>query len=200
MKKTTLIILFFAACFGLQAQDLDHKHTDFGIKAGLNFANISTSGDVTDYDIRTSFNAGVFAHIHFAAHWAVQPELYYSGQGGKYDNGATNKGSTELNYLNVPIILQYMFGNGFRLETGPQLGFLVSAEHEVNGQETDISHNIKDLDFSWAIGASYLFPNSGFGINVRYNIGLSNVNEIEGYTFTNSVAQVGVFYHFSTQH
>ena len=32
-----------------------------------------------------------------------------------------------LNYINVPV-LQYMFGDGFRLQTGPQLGILTNAK------------------------------------------------------------------------
>jgi hypothetical protein len=54
---------------------------------------------------------------------ALQPEAVYSSQGAKYTvNGAEH--TLSLNYINIPLQIQYMFDNGFRLQTGPQAGFL----------------------------------------------------------------------------
>jgi hypothetical protein len=49
------------------------------------------------------------------------------------------------------------------------------------------------------LGISYL-GFSGFGVDARYNIGLTNVLQASSPTAKNSVFQVGVFYLFDHQH
>jgi hypothetical protein len=61
-----------------------------------------------------------------------------------------------------------MIGTGFRLETGPQLGFLAGAK--VGDSEANDDFN--SFDLSWAFGAGYITP-SGFGVDARYNLGLT---------------------------
>jgi len=163
--------------------------TQFGLKAGVNFASVKVS-DGNDYDSRTGFHVGGLAHIHVADHFAVQPELVFSAQGGKSGNV-----ELKLNYINIPVLLQYMTNTGFRLQTGPQLGFLVSAESEFGDVEVDVDDNFKSIDFSWAFGAGYLFA-SRFGIDARFNLGISDINDNGPVEVRNRVFQVGVFYQF----
>ena len=161
----------------------------FGIKGGVNVASLKVS-DGNDYDARTGFHIGGLVHIHVDEHWAVQPELVFSTQGGK--SGNTN---LEFSYINIPVLLQYMTNSGFRVQTGPQLGFLVSAESEIGDVEVDIDDNLKSIDFSWAFGAGYLFA-SGFGIDARFNLGISDVNDNGPVEVRNRVFQFGLFYQF----
>jgi len=161
--------------------------SQFGLKGGVNIASLKVS-DGNDYDARTGFHVGGLAHIHVDEHWAVQPELVFSTQGG--ESGNTN---LEFSYINIPVLLQYMVNNGFRLQTGPQLGFLVSAESEMGDVEIDVDDNLKSIDFSWAFGAGYLFP-SGFGIDARFNLGISDINDNGPVEVRNRVFQFGLFY------
>ena len=166
----------------------------FGVKGGLNLANLQSPN--TDYDSKSGLHAGLLAHIHVSNHFAVQPELMYSCQGTEYRN-ANQIFRTNLSYLNLPVLAQYMVGTGFRLQTGPQLGFLLDAKSKVKDSETktDVEDNFKSTDFSWAFGASYL-TNSGFGVDARYNLGLSNINDASSPNVKNRVFQVGAFYQF----
>ena len=100
-----------------------------------------------------------------------------------------------LNYINVPVLVQYMAGSGFRIETGPQAGFLVRAENKASGTGTEVGPNYKNIDFSWAFGAGYKFA-SGFGVDARYNLGLSDVSDVSTVETKNRAFQVGVFYQF----
>ncbi len=196
--KTLLFIAALCLVFNLtQAQ----THAAFGLKAGLNVANL-TSENTANRESKISFHLGGLAHIHLSKEFAVQPELVYSGQGLKFTSPATgNKYNWSLNYINVPVMLQYMFNNGFRLETGPQLGFLINVDEEKNGVETGdlVKDDFKSTDFSWGFGASYL-THTGFGIGGRYNAGLSNINDYSTAVTKNQVFQVGVFYMFDTNH
>jgi hypothetical protein len=89
-----------------------------------------------------------------------------------------------------------MFDNGFRIQAGPQIGFLISAKSKNNNDITDIKDNYKPIDFGISVGASYVFPPTGFGIDARYNLGLSNINKNSSVNSTNRGVQLGVFYIF----
>ena len=184
-----LITLLVSVTYLLRAQ----VHADFGIKGGLNLANLKIE-NTSSPDSKVAINAGLLAHIHLEPHWAVQPELMYSNQGAKEDiNGTEVK--VKLHYINVPILLQYMTGSGFRIETGPQMGILASAKTKVGDSESDADHLYNTFDLAWAIGASYVFS-SGLGIDGRYNIGLANINAEGGNSVKNRVWQFGLFYQF----
>ncbi len=186
MKKflcvVTVSCLFFPAI---------SQNTHFGIKGGVNLSTVKVS-DGEDYDGKTGFHLGGLAHIHVSKQFAVQPELMFSTQGGQ-DDGDDFK--LNLNYINLPILAQYMFDGGFRLQTGPQIGFLTGAETKSGDIEVDVDDQIQSIDFSWVFGGGYLFP-SGFGVDVRYNLGISNISDISGYEAKNRVFQLGVFYQF----
>jgi len=184
MKVIILFLTVLTASVSAMAQ-----HAEFGIKGGLNLANIKDDA-VNTTDTRTGYHIGGLVHIHLAPTWALQPELVYSLQGAEYDDGRNR-----LNYINIPLLLQYMHNYGFRLQTGPQLGILTDATAKRNGVNVDIEEFIKNTDFSWAFGAGYL-TRSRVGIDVRYNLGISNNREGGGADFKNRVWQLGLFYHF----
>ena len=172
------------------------KAQDFniGIKGGLNIYNINNNYGAK-YDNLVGFNLGLIGHIHLAKQLALQPELVYSAQGAKFtSNGVETK--IKLGYINVPILLQYMFDNGFRLEAGPQFGFLVNAKAKTPNSTADIKNNFKKVDVGLGFGIGYVNPESNFGIDARYNLGLSNINENTSTKSTNRGFQVGVFYLF----
>ncbi|MFO7574237.1 MAG: porin family protein [Bacteroidales bacterium] len=154
---------------------------NLGVKAGINMYKIS-SDDNTIYDHITGFHLGLLGHIHLDSQWAVQPELVYSSQGAK--SGDTKQ---KLDYINIPVILQYMFDNGFRLQAGPQLGILVRADNR---------NDLNPIDLGLAIGVSYVVPSTGFGVDARYNYGLSNINKNDAVKSFNRGLQLGVFYIF----
>ncbi|MDZ7740116.1 MAG: porin family protein [Bacteroidales bacterium] len=141
-----------------------------------------SSDDNTAYDQTTGFNLGLLGHIHLSSQWAVQPELVYSNQGVKI--GGTKQ---TLDYINVPVILQYMFDNGFRLQAGPQLGLLVKADNK---------DDLSPVDLGVGFGISNVVPSTGFGADVRYNHGLSNINKNDAVKSFNRGVQLGVFYIF----
>jgi hypothetical protein len=165
------------------------QETHFGIKAGINSASVEVN-DGEDYDSKIGFHIGGLAHIHLTKHFAVQPELTYSTQGGKDGDF-----KLKLNYINLPVLVQYMFNEGFRVQTGPQIGFLTSAETESGDIEVDIKDDVQSIDFSWTFGAGYLFP-QGIGVDLRYNLGISNISDDNDFEARNRVFQAGIFYQF----
>ena len=170
------------------------QNVNFGVKGGLNIYNINNSNGAK-YDNLLGFNLGLIGHIHLAKQLALQPELVYSAQGAKFTTAGVET-KLQLGYINVPILFQYMFDNGFRLEAGPQVGFLVNAKTKRPNLTTDIKDNIKKVDVGLGAGIGYVNPTSGFGIDARYNLGLTNINENSSVKSTNNGFQVGLFYLF----
>lgn len=184
MKKG---LLLFVCAISLAA--VSQAQVRFGLKAGVNLASLS--GDNDGLKMKIGFNAGAVAKISVTEAFSVQPELLFSAQGAKAEEG---DGKLNLGYINLPIMAQYNTG-GFILETGPQFGFMMSAKMKAGDETEDIKDQLKGLDLGWGIGVGYQTA-SGFGVNARYNLGLSNVID-EGsdeFKWKNSVIQIGVFY------
>jgi len=173
------------------------QHVNIGVKAGLNLYTINSDNN-TDFDTKAGFHAGLIGHIHISRQFALQPELIYSAQGAKYTvDGVEAK--IKLGYINVPVMFQYMFDNGFRLQAGPQVGFLINAKAVTNNVSTDIKDNLNTIDFALGAGVGYVNPASGLGIDARYNLGLSNINDNSAVKSTNRGFQIGVFYLFNNK-
>jgi len=189
------IYLSVALAATMMVGTVSAQKVNVGVKAGLNVYNVNNDNGV-EYDSKTGFHAGLIGHIHLGPQFGLQPEVVYSSQGAKF-NFANTESKLKLGYINVPIMLQYMFDNGFRLQAGPQVGFLVNADTETNGNETDVKDNYNTVDFGIGAGVGYIHPPSGFGVDARYNLGLSNINENDAIKSTNRGFQVGVFYLFN---
>jgi hypothetical protein len=193
MKRIILSILCIVAITVVNAQ------LSFGGKAGLNLATI-TGDDVEDLKMKPGLYVGLQVQVPITESFYFQPELVYSMQGAKYDDGEDD-GKLKMDYLNIPLLAKYQTGSGFFVETGPQIGFLLSAKEKFDDEDIDIKEYFKKTDFSWAIGLGYKMAN-GFGINGRYNFGLSKIGEeVDGEDpgkAHNSVIQLGVFYVFGS--
>lgn len=179
----------------LMTGTVNAQHVNIGIKAGLNVSNIFNDNSAK-YDPLVGIHAGLIGHIHLAKRLALQPEVVYAMQGASYLTSSV-KTKINLGYVNVPLMVQYMFDNGFRLQAGPQVGFLANAKAKTGGTSIDIKDNLKPIDLALGFGVGYVHPPTGFGVDARYNAGLTNINENSSVKSTNGVVQVGVFYLFN---
>lgn len=171
---------------GLFAQSIS-----FGAKGGLNIADVT---NVSNSKTRTSFHLGAFAKVQLTENWAVQPELVYSGQGFKADPPIISDFTVALNYINLPVMLQYHIIPEFHLEAGPQIGFRVAAKAKDGGNSIDLKDDYKGMDFGLGFGLGYTFD-MGLGIGARYNFGLTDVYDGNSDdSRKNSVAQFGLYY------
>ena len=184
MKTFLFILLLALLTAAAQAQD-----THFGLKAGLNISSLDVKRGV-DWDAKAGIHFGGLAHVHLLPHLAIQPEIVFSQQGGEFDGD-----KWKVNYLNIPLLFQFMTGSGFRIQTGPQLGFAISSKVKSGDVEIDNDDDVNTVDFSWSFGASYLFP-EGIGVDARYNHGITNIYEPEVPEVRNRVFQIGLFYQF----
>jgi hypothetical protein len=220
MKKTSLFALAFATSAAVFAQETQPQlrterevKTRVGLRAGINLATVNMSDGTTAQNVvagansKTSYNAGLLLNIPMGtSKFRFQPELNFSSQGARlFGNNNGFRYEQDLNYLNLPLNFQLMTDGGFFVQTGPQVGFLMSANTKdasgtgapVNGEN---KANFDKTDLAWTAGLGYL-SRMGLGIDVRYNLGLRNLREenapamMQG-NWRNNVGQISVLYHF----
>ncbi|MFO7846850.1 MAG: outer membrane beta-barrel protein [Balneolaceae bacterium] len=101
-----------------------------------------------------------------------------------------------LDHINLPILFQYRFDNNIRVQAGPQLGFLMNTWADQNGATYDITNRFRKVDLSFTAGLSYPLMPNGFGIDIRYNLGLSRISTDDLYRSSNRGLQISLFYLF----
>ena len=217
-RKGTLLLIV-AGLFSGAAQ----AQIQFGFKGGLNVAELLTSNNqfvsvngsseqVKNFP-RSDFHAGLLMSMPLSKVWSFQPELTFSQQGAtakpSYIYSVSSSEEYRLSYINIPLLMKYRSPTGLFAETGPQVGLLVHAkiDETVVGLDNTENYNVKSdfktVDVSWALGVGYLSP-IDVGIDIRYNYGLTNINNASGATqqsypvqaghMRNSVFQVGLFF------
>jgi hypothetical protein len=200
MKKVLLIAA--VAVFGFS--NVHAQEFSFGPKAGVNFANLN--GDIEDAEMKIGFHIGGAAEYMFDEKMGLQAELLYSLQGTKNEysetetiGGITEKYTSEdkikLSYISIPVMFKYYVVDGFNVEAGPQVSILASAKaeseyeysysggggdySESGSEEIDIDDEISSIDFGINFGLGYKMEN-GLNFGARYNLGLSNVLDVDG--------------------
>jgi opacity protein-like surface antigen len=181
MKK--LLLSAVIAVFAMSS--MNAQEVKFGAKAGVNFATLG-GDDSDDFDGRTSFHVGAVAQIGISEKFAIQPELIYSSQGA-----SANDTDLKMDYINIPVLAKIFVAEGFSVEVGPQIGFLMSAKAE--GE--DLKELFKSTDFSGALGLGYKLE-TGLNFAARYNLGLGNIIDFDGGDVKNNVFQLSVGYMF----
>jgi Outer membrane protein beta-barrel domain len=166
----TLSIMIFSAA---------HSQTfHLGIKGGANITKLS--GKSFNDEFSWGYHLGGFAEIGLGKKFSVQPEVLFN----QYQHDTTSKFSDiyqfnhvsniKLNYLSIPILLNYKASDFFTLQAGPQFGILMDQNVKLvqNGKDA-----FKKGDFSLLGGVQLKF--SSVRIYGRYVVGLNNINDID---------------------
>lgn len=177
MKKLLLFALF--TVFALTTSQ--SQEVRFGAKGGLNISKLGGDTNTFDPGLKSGFHIGGLAEISFSEKFALQPELLYSAE--VYEYGATTgfvSYDSKVSYIRIPILAKYYIIDGLSAEAGPVFGTLLSAKIE----DVDVKDGFKSFDTGLAIGASYEL-NMGLFFSARYNIGLMDINDVDGYDLKN---------------
>lgn len=178
---------------------------NFGVKGGANVSNLINKGieNIDDKSSTVDYYAGIFVNIPLG-NISLQPELLYNKVGQKFEYKHVLSNflvKNELDYISIPVMLQYKVSGGLYVEAGPQFSFLVKENNDVNGLISQLNpENIinsfdsekayKKYDLGIGLGAGYkIYKN--IGINARYVMGVSNNSRPENVTLKNNAFQVG---------
>jgi len=169
MRKILLTVVIFFPLFSL---------AQIGIKAGVNFANVTNASDINSSS-ESGFLVGVFLAPPSKGVMGFRTELIYSRQGYNYKTN-TNTGTVNLDYILLPQLMQINITKFFSIQAGFQMAFLINAK--VDSTTTGGSSNpygaIMDYynKFDYGVaGGIEVHPFKGLLVGARYNLSLGNL-------------------------
>lgn len=182
MKKLMVVVGLLCVTAGvLQAQ------FEPGIKGGVNITDITHFNG----DNRVSGHVGLFLHKTLNARWCIQPEVLYSWQGQKFQTAAGER-TLALNYVQIPVMVQYFPVKQVYLEAGPQLGILTSAKVKNDDSKTEVDDNYTRADVGINVGVGVAATRQ-LGFYARYMAGLTDISKNDDRTHSNRGAQIGAY-------
>lgn len=207
-KAATLVVLLMTSMsFAQDGMSSDTRdEVKFGVKAGVNFANIyDEKGDDFVADGKAGLAVGAFASIPLGKVFGIQPEVMYSQKGFKGNGGAgifAYDYKLTSSYLDIPVLLQVKPSEFFTILAGPQFSYLLDTKYEFNNTSTVVeeeinSDNYKKGVFGAVVGVDFNYEN--FVLGTRFGWDVSKTNEdgdSSSPRYKNKVIQVTLGYRF----
>ena len=172
-------------------------------KAGINIATMTNDDDAK---IRTGLVVGAELDYQATPQFSISAGALYSQQDSEAKEQGVS-GTLKMDYVNVPILVNFHVANGLALKAGIQPGFLINDKVEVssNGVSAEVGlkesyraagvdADISSLDFAIPLGISYEF--SHVVLEARYNLSLTNAITVLGESTKHSVFQLTLGYKF----
>jgi len=165
-----------------------------GIKLGANMNKLT--GQSFKEDFSFGYHAGAFATVGLGSKWSISPEVLFSQTNLDTSNQFksvyqfNNITHVKLNYLMIPLLLQYKVSPGLSIQAGPQFGILMDQNLSLmqNGKNA-----FKQGDLSLLAGLQLKITR--FVVYGRYAVGLNNINDIDNQqSWKSQTIQLGVGY------
>lgn len=171
MKKRLIPFLVFCILSGaLNAQ----PGLTLGVKAGLNFANITHASDVNGSS-RTGYMLGGFIAPRKKKLFGFRSELVLSRQGYDFKTG-TNTGNVNLDYLLLPQLVTINFTRFVQVQLGGQAAILLNARGDSSGTNTgSLLNYFSRFDYG-LVGGIEVTPLKHFFFGARMNISMNSVS------------------------
>lgn len=167
-----------------------------GIKAGLNFSNITNASSIKA-DNHTGYMIGGYISPKAKKTLGFRSEIILSRQGYDYKT-SRNTGNVNLDYLLLPQLITLNFSKLIQLHAGGQAAFLLNAKVDSTGGSNtgSLFDYFNRFDYGVVAGAE-IYPFMGFFIGGRINVSLNDVsvggtrpNFIPGIDAKNNVVQL----------
>jgi len=175
MKRNAVVLSVLLALAGLSSQA---QGFHLGIKAGANLFKVN--GESFSDEYKFGYNVGAFSQLNFTPNWGIQPEVMFNQTNYRtgtefssiYPNGV-NDVKGKLNYLTIPVLLNFRPIPFLSILAGPQFGILLNQdEHLINSGKDAF----KKGDFSLVGGAQLNL--ASLMVGARYVIGLNDINDV----------------------
>ena len=176
MKKLLFIAFGILVLNSVQAQGIN-----FGVKVGANLTD--ASGTTFKDGFKFGYHAGFFSELMLTKKFGIQPEVLFSETNlragdslGSLYNGisATDIAKIKLQYISIPILLDYKPIPFLTLQAGPQFGILMNQTKPLGANAKDA---FKKGDLSLLLGAQLnIFK---FRVYARYAVGLADINDFD---------------------
>jgi len=170
----------------LFSQDEDDRvQFQFGVKAGINFANVyDEQGDDFTADGKIGFVGGVFMAIPIVSAIGFQPEVLFSQKGFKATGSllGNNYGLTRTtDFIDIPLLLAVKPIEQLTILAGPQFSYLLKRkdvfENAVNSVEVIDefdNDNIRKNIFGVAFGVNLNLDKIVLGARAAWDVSTNN--------------------------
>jgi len=166
-------------------EDDDRTQFQFGIKAGINFANVyDEQGDDFTADGKIGFVGGVFMAIPIVSVIGFQPEVLFSQKGFKATGSllGNNYGLTRTtDFIDIPLLLAVKPIEQLTILAGPQFSYLLKRkdvfENAVNSVEVIDefdNDNIRKNIFGVAFGVNLNLDKIVLGARAAWDVSTNN--------------------------
>jgi len=187
MKLLTSLLLIIVSPAIVNAQ--------LGIKAGLNFSNVTNVSSVNNQS-SSGFNAGIFYTTPYTRVIGSKTELVFSRQGYNYETGAVS-GKVNLDYIMLPTYMCINITKYFQIQLGMQFGYLMNANVDSSNKNSagipgSVSSALSFYNrFSYSIGGGVeVHPFKGMLVGARLNVGLTNLYKMPDMTTMTNMANM----------
>jgi len=181
-KTSFMISRFSVSLFALLISFTAFSQFNIGAKAGANITRIE--GKSFSDEFRYGYHLGGFMEIKVGNRLKLQPEVLFNQYATRVDSNFKNiyqnvfnpshNSEIRLNYLSIPVLLNYKLAGPIWLQAGPQFGILIDKDKSLLQNGADAFRN---GDLSMLGGAQIRL--SALRITGRYAVGLSNINDID---------------------
>jgi hypothetical protein len=150
----------------------------FGLKAGVNFANVTKVSDINNTG-QTGFVGGVYFAPPSKSILSSRTELLFSRQGYNYSTN-TNTGIVNLDYIILPQLMGINITKLLQIQVGFQMAYLLNAGVDSSGSTTANNPYSQIMDYYnrfdyGAAGGVEVHPFKGLLVGARINISFGDM-------------------------
>lgn len=185
--------LFSIAVLLFVSSSLFAQGFSLGVKGGANLGKMSGQSFKDEFTL--GYHVGAFATIDFSKKFGIQPEVLLSQTNvdtasnfSQVFHPVTPVSKINLQYLTIPILLNYNVAKVLTLQAGPQFGIMLDKNKDLvqNGKDA-----FKSQNFSVVAGVQLnLLKFRAYG---RFVGGLTDINNIgNSDTWKTQAIQLGV--------
>jgi len=182
MKKNKILFFMLLLFIVTTSNVLAWEMTAKGIKGGVNFATFS-GPDSEFYESApqklTTFSVGGFLVYTKDDKINIQPEIYYSRKGAKYDEDGYGL-NFKVDYIDIPVLGTYEIAENIRVFAGPSLGIYMGGTYEFlddgsieESGNLDEAATMSGIDFGLVLGGSYTI--NKIVLDARYAFSLTTI-------------------------
>jgi opacity protein-like surface antigen len=180
IMKISKFVLLMSMLFCISdsfAQSADSSFKRFGFQIGINLSNMNfNEGEPppavhANASWQTGFTFGFQLKVPLARKWILQPEYSFSQRNG---SDQTIQTTYVINYFSLPLLLNYQITPRFNLLAGPQFEITTYASSTINGDKSNITHDVEERGMGVIGGLEFTVIKSFF-LSVKYLQGLNHV-------------------------
>lgn len=179
----------------------------FGVRGGFSFSRLNLE-NANNEKARNGYQIGTFAGYELLKDISLEAGLYYNGKGTTFKirrrTGIETNFNLNLNYLAMPVTLQYSFLKHFTIGVGLYAAYLLSLNvSRENDDSVDIINiereNLRDTDIGFITGLRFKIEAVSISYHFAQSFSDQRSEQFSSGLFgeiRNTASQITVGFHF----